>query len=52
MPVEIAGLVPGKQTYEKDAWLPVGFKLASVQVHNRNKADTWARRALCFPAET
>merc|ERR1719253_787844 len=41
VPVELAGLVPGKQTFEKDAWLPVGFKLSTVEVFNRNTADSW-----------
>jgi len=41
VPVEITGILPGKQTFEKDAWLPVNFHLKSVQVHNRNHADSW-----------
>jgi len=41
IPVELTGIHPGKQTFTKDAWLPMDFKLATIEVFNRNQVDTW-----------
>jgi cathepsin B len=40
-PIEISGVLPGKQTHYKDAWLPARFRLSSVNIHNRNSRDVW-----------
>jgi len=41
IPVELTGIHPGTQTFTKDAWLPTDFKLAKIEVFNRNQVDTW-----------
>jgi hypothetical protein len=41
IPVELTGIHPGEQTFTKDAWLPTDFKLATIEVFNRNQVDTW-----------
>jgi hypothetical protein len=41
IPVELTGIHRGTQTFTKDAWLPTDFKLATIEVFNRNQVDTW-----------
>lgn len=40
-PIEISGILPGKQEHFKDAWLPARFRLSSVNIFNRNSRDVW-----------